>query len=153
MCFGVRLGCISKPEQTSQTETMKHVETFLDCFGNQFYVIPWFKLFRSPFYRRYEKSADYLKRFQFILDNKDWISLKNRNISLRIFYHKIIVKVSHEIRLIVYLFIFLVDRQNNTLGNTRNGFSRAVHRKLAKVFWAIYCPTPNWRPLIFREHW
>ncbi|XP_052718535.1 probable cytochrome P450 CYP44 isoform X1 [Crassostrea angulata] len=62
MCFGVRLGCISKPEQTSQTETMKHVETFLDCFGNQFYVIPWFKLFRSPFYRRYEKSADYLKR-------------------------------------------------------------------------------------------
>lgn len=71
MCFGVRLGCISKPEQTSQTETMKHVETFLDCFGNQFYVIPWFKLFRSPFYRRYEKSADYLKRFQFILDNKD----------------------------------------------------------------------------------
>lgn len=73
MCFGVRLGCISKPEQTSQTETMKHVETFLDCFGNQFYVIPWFKLVRSPFYRRYEKAADYLKRQteQYIREHKE----------------------------------------------------------------------------------
>ncbi|XP_048753533.1 probable cytochrome P450 49a1 [Ostrea edulis] len=62
VCFGVRLGCISKPDQTVKTETMQHVETFLDCFGNQFYVMPWYKLFRSPFYRKYAKSADYLKR-------------------------------------------------------------------------------------------
>lgn len=63
LCFGVRLGCISKPDQTMQTKTMKHVETFLDCFGNQFYVMPWYKLFRSPFYQKYAKSADYLKRY------------------------------------------------------------------------------------------
>nr|XP_022338228.1 probable cytochrome P450 49a1 isoform X1 [Crassostrea virginica] len=73
LCFGVRLGCISKHDQTMQTKTMKHVETFLDCFGNQFYVMPWYKLFRSPFYKKYAKSADYLKSLteKYIREHKE----------------------------------------------------------------------------------
>ncbi|XP_062588291.1 probable cytochrome P450 12a5, mitochondrial, partial [Saccostrea cucullata] len=80
MCFGVRLGCISSPDQTIKTETMQHVETFLDCFGNQFYIMPWYKLFKTPFYRKYANSANYLKRQteKYITEHKERIQSENR---------------------------------------------------------------------------
>ncbi|XP_061196416.1 probable cytochrome P450 49a1 [Saccostrea echinata] len=82
MCFGVRLGCISSPDQTIKTETMQHVETFLDCFGNQFYIMPWYKLFQTPFYRKYAKSANYLRRQtqKYIAKHKERIQSHNAEV-------------------------------------------------------------------------
>ncbi|XP_033755183.1 probable cytochrome P450 CYP44 isoform X2 [Pecten maximus] len=64
LCFNKRLGIISSSGSESNREFMEFVDNYFDYFGEQLLApINWFKWFKTPGYRKFEKASDFLMSF------------------------------------------------------------------------------------------
>ncbi|KAJ8310982.1 hypothetical protein KUTeg_011466 [Tegillarca granosa] len=60
LCFSTRFGCLEA--QTEEKDIIPIIQEFFDDVGKSFDSIPWYKLKKTKFYRKFENEYDEIRR-------------------------------------------------------------------------------------------